>query len=148
MNYLKYIIVIILCLFFISCSESTYYKDGVIIDKSYKSGSDSFGAAYLQGQKGGLTPIVKHEPEKFMFLIQFDDGTADSYSNKNIYGLYEIGDSVKVQYTKSYIFESITEIKINKKMIYNDMVVEESSLSRSIWDAEYVGAKPTYHTLN
>ena len=51
-----------------------------------------------------------------MFLIQFNDGKADSYSNKNIYGLYEVGDSVKVQYTKSYIFglyifESISEIK-------------------------------------
>ena len=51
-----------------------------------------------------------------MFLIQFGDGKADSYSNKDIYGLYEIGDSAKVQYTKSYIFglyifESISEIK-------------------------------------
>lgn len=113
---MKKFLIIILSLFFISCSKSIYYKDGVIIDKSYKSGSDSFGAAYLQGQKGGLTPIVKHEPEKFMFLIQFDDDTADSYSNKDIYGLYEVGDSVKVQYTKSYIFglymfESISEIK-------------------------------------
>ena len=26
------------------------------------------------------------------------------------------------------------------------MVVEEPSLSRSIWDAEHVGAEPTYHT--
>ena len=68
MSYLKYIIVIILCLFFISCSKSTYYKDGVIIDKSYKSGSDSFGAAYLQGQKGGLTLIGEYEPEKIYVL--------------------------------------------------------------------------------
>lgn len=28
------------------------------------------------------------------------------------------------------------------------MVVEESSLSRHIWDVEHVGAKPTYHTIN
>lgn len=113
---MKKFLIIILSLFFISCSKSIYYKDGIIIDKLYKPYSNSFGVTYLPGQNRGLAPIGEYEPEKFMFLIQFDDSTADSYSNKNIYGLYEIGDSVKVQYTKSYIFglyifESISEIK-------------------------------------
>lgn len=113
---MKKFLIIILSLFFISCSKSTYYKDGVIIDKLYKPYSNSFGVAYLPGKNGGLTPIGEYETEKFMFLIQFDDGKADSYSNKNIYGLYEVGDTVKVEYTKSYIFglyifEFISEIK-------------------------------------
>lgn len=113
---MKKFLIIILSLFFISCSKSIYYKDGVIIDKLYKPESDSFGVAYLPEKNGGLIPIGEYETEKFMFLIQLEDGKADSYSNKNIYGLYEIGDSVKVQYTKSYIFglyifEFISEIK-------------------------------------
>lgn len=113
---MKKFLIIILSLFFISCSKSIYYKNGVVIDKLYKSKSNSFGVAYIPGKNGRLAPIGQYEPEKFTFLIQFDDGKADSYSNRNIYGLYEIGDTVKVQYTKSYIFglyifESISEIK-------------------------------------